>query len=191
MKYLSLQALSWAMCGSLILASPYSQAASSGTITFNGKIVANTCNVVVNGGSEDATITLPTVPQASLHVNGETAGQTFFTMALTGCLGSPDTTEDQVAAYFESGATVDATTGMLIPTGVGAPANLRLRLLDGQKGYTAIKAGDLANQTTAGSFTSITGGANITMHYGVEYYATGAADAGTVTSSVIYTLQYQ
>ena len=190
MKYLSLQALSWAMCGSLILASPYSQAASSGTITFNGQIVANTCSVAVNGGTADATITLPTVPQASLLVAADTAGQTFFTMALTGCSATPAVTEDQVAAYFESGTTVDATTGMLIPTGVGAPANLRLRLLDGDTAHTPIQAGNM-NQTTASTFTSIAGGANITMHYGVEYYATGAADAGTVNSSVIYTLQYQ
>ncbi|WP_171888157.1 type 1 fimbrial protein [Klebsiella variicola] len=36
------------------------QAVSTGTITFNGKLTANTCDVVIDGQSPNATVVLPT-----------------------------------------------------------------------------------------------------------------------------------
>ena len=40
---------------------PQNAKASDGTITFNGKITAQTCTIAGNGGGSSFTVTLPTV----------------------------------------------------------------------------------------------------------------------------------
>ncbi|KNE87557.1 hypothetical protein PSTG_19058, partial [Puccinia striiformis f. sp. tritici PST-78] len=53
-----------ALVASIVLlmgVSSLANSASTGTITFNGLITDNTCNVDVNGQGSDAIVTLPTV----------------------------------------------------------------------------------------------------------------------------------
>ncbi|TJQ44259.1 fimbrial protein, partial [Escherichia coli] len=50
--------------GILAAASSSATLAYDGTITFNGKVVAQTCSV--SSGSKNLTVTLPTVSEASL-----------------------------------------------------------------------------------------------------------------------------
>ena len=57
MKKLTIVASLVALFGSAGLA----QAASTGTITFNGELTATTCDVIVDGEAADATVTLPTI----------------------------------------------------------------------------------------------------------------------------------
>ncbi|WP_447883474.1 fimbrial protein, partial [Serratia fonticola] len=85
------------------------QAASTGTITFNGELTATTCDVVVDGQAADATVTLPTVGTNQLNAATKRAGDTGFVMALNNCAGTLQT----AAAYFEAGSSVDLTTGRL------------------------------------------------------------------------------
>ncbi|VTM93058.1 major fimbrial protein StkA [Raoultella planticola] len=61
-------------------------AASTGTITFNGELTDSTCNVDVNGQGADATVVLPTVSVNQLTASGETTGRTSFNMNLANCV---------------------------------------------------------------------------------------------------------
>ncbi|MEZ8785362.1 fimbrial protein [Vibrio splendidus] len=163
--------------------------ASQGTITFNGLVTASTCTVSVDGQGDDSTITLPTVDAKTLANAADTAGRTAFSIELSDCTMSTSPADTQVSTFFEAGPTVDLATGRLNSSGVAT--NVQLQILDGDS--TAINVGDSSQiadndyQTIAG--TSGTGTA--TLNYGVEYYATGQSTAGTVISSVVYSMQYK
>lgn len=163
------------------------QAAGNGTINFTGAVNNQTCNATVNGatGTTAAAVTLPTVQANVLGTAGNTAGQTAFKMDVTGCATTNPTGAGTVKAYFEKGANVDAT-GRLINTTIGGASNVVLQLVDGT-GNSPINAGDISQNT--GNYVAISGG-NATLPYAVRYYATGAATAGAVTSSVTYSLIY-
>lgn len=164
------------------------QAAGNGTINFTGAVNNQTCNATVNGatGATAAAVTLPTVQANILATAGSTAGQTAFKMDVTGCAATNPTGAGTVKAFFEKGANVDAN-GRLINTATATPAsNVSLQLIDGT-GNVPINAGDISQNT--GNFVTISSG-NATLPYSVRYYATGAATAGAVTSSVTYSLIY-
>lgn len=171
-------------------------AASSGTITFNGQITDTTCDVTVDGQGASATVTLPTVSSSLLTSAGSVAGTTDFTMQLSNC--SLGNNISKVSAYFQSGSTVDPATGHLLQTATSGASNVDLQLLDPGNSNQPIKAGDASqiagnttkNMTSDGTTTG-TLLTTINLPYAVQYYATGAATAGTVTSSVVYNLQYQ
>ncbi|SPA02311.1 major type 1 subunit fimbrin (pilin) [Cupriavidus taiwanensis] len=159
--------------------------ATDGTITFNGKVVGQTCEINGNGsGSNDFTVQLPTVSTSTLNGAGKVAGQTPFNIALTNC--TPGTTN--VHTFFEAGPTTDATTGNLILEAGGAQ-NVQIRLLNGGTANTPIKAGftDAAQNSNA---VPVTNGA-ATLWYYAQYYATGAATAGLANSSVMYSISYE
>ncbi|MBL5825928.1 fimbrial protein [Serratia fonticola] len=159
--------------------------ASDGTITFNGNLTANTCDVVVDGQTSNATIVLPTVSTKQLATAATTAGRTGFVMALKNCTGSLKT----ASAYFEAGVSVDPISGRL-KNMTGTASNVALQLRDGTSSSMAtIQAGN-ANQILNASYVDVsTGTAN--LPYAVEYYALGATTAGTVVSNVVYSIQYK
>lgn len=159
--------------------------ASDGTINFNGEVKDQTCTVTVNGQISPApsTITLPTVSSSLLDTAGKTTGQTGFKIGLSACSG-PATT---ASAFFESGATVDAISNNLKNT-TGTAKMVQLQLVDAANG-NVIKAGD-TSQITATTATAITAN-SATLPYAVQYFAIGKATAGTVISSVTYSINYK
>lgn len=157
-------------------------AASVGTVTFNGNINSNTCAVKINNGTADATVTLPTVSSSVLAAAGQTAGATNFSMDLSGCstgIGAATA----VRAYFESGANVNAANGNLKNNGTAT--NVEVQLLD--NAGTVLKAGDNSQRSNPG--TALTAGA-ASLVYSAQYVATAAAGAGTVDTSVTYSIDY-
>lgn len=155
--------------------------ASDGIITINGKITDVTCAISVNGGSENATVTLPTVSQNVLSSMGNTAGTTPFQISLSGCTG---TTLGNAYAYFESGPTVETSTGRLNNTGTAT--NVQVELLDKNNASIAVGSSTQGGPTAV---ESIAGG-SATLTYAAQYYAKGAASSGTVTTQVNYTIAY-
>ncbi|MBB1202671.1 type 1 fimbrial protein [Enterobacteriaceae bacterium 89] len=166
------------------------QAAGYGIINFTGTVTSQTCNASVGGagntGTTAGTVTLPAVQAGVLSAAGVTAGQTSFNVAVAGCAAANPAGAGTVKALFEKGTTVDAN-GRLTNQTAGGASNVVLQLIDGSSN-AAINVGD-ASQTTGG-YATITGSA-ATLPYAVRYYATGAATAGAVTSSVTYSLIYQ
>lgn len=162
--------------------------AADGTINFVGKLEAQTCTIDVNGTVTPAiaTVTLPTVSTGKLVNSGETTGQTGFIIGLKNCTGPAIS----AAAFFESGSTVDLVSGNLkTATGAGAANNVQLQLVDGSTG-AAIKAGNVS-QHAGTTKIALDASGNANLPYAVQYYATGATTAGTVNSSVTYSINYQ
>ncbi len=91
--------------GILAAASSSATLAYDGTITFNGKVVDQTCSVTT--GTDPLTVTLPTVSTKSLDSTGKVAGLTPFTISLSGCNTAAATGAQSVKAYFEPNATTD------------------------------------------------------------------------------------
>lgn len=156
--------------------------ASDGTITFSGSVVNATCTVKVNNSAASATVSLPTVSQATLGANGEVAGATRFTVNLSGC-----TTGKTVNVYFEAGSTVDPITGNLINGGTAG--NVQVQLLTNSGSAISVGSSSQASSTGVAmtASPSVTGGV---LNYSAQYYATGASTAGSVTTSVTYSLTY-
>ncbi|MFC0227476.1 fimbrial protein [Serratia aquatilis] len=168
----------------MVLSSGLAVAASGGTINFEGQISNNTCEVVVDGQASNPKVILPTVSTSQLGSAAQTAGMTGFNLALANCSGSLKT----ASTYFEAGALVDVLTGRLKNTGTAQNVSLQLR--DGTSASQAvIKAGD-AGQINGNSFVNVESG-SANLPYFVEYYAEGAATAGTVVSGVVYSIQYK
>lgn len=160
--------------------------AADGIINFEGELVAQTCTVAVDGvvTPAAATVTLPTVSAGLLDAAAKSAGATNFNIQLSNCTGTATT----AAAFFEAGASVDPVSGYLKNTS-GTATNVALRLLDSANG-NVIQAGNI-NQVAATTRNAIDASGNANLPYAVEYVALDAATAGTVTSSVTYSIDYQ
>lgn len=169
----------------MIIYSGLVQAASTGTITFNGQLNSNTCDVIVDGQAADATVVLPTIGINQLVTAGETAGDTGFSMALTNCAGTLQT----ASAFFESGATVDLVTGRL-NNNAGTATNVSLQLLDGSSPSRSVIAVGSQSQINGTSYVNVTSG-SANLPYIVRYFADGETTAGSVVSNVVYSIQYQ
>lgn len=154
--------------------------AADGTVTINGMVTDQTCEVSAN--SKDITVTLPTVGVGSLATAGTTAGRTPFTINLENCKAG------DVSAFFETGGNVDAASGRLNNT--ADASNVQVQLLSDSSEVIPV----LANAAQADVTTKATvanDGDSAALNYYAEYYATGAATAGKVATSVQYTINYQ
>lgn len=161
--------------------------ASTGTITFQGELTDSTCDVDISGQGNNATVMLPTVSINQLTALNDTSGRTAFTMELSNCnIGAAG--HSTVSAFFQPGATVDLVTGRLKNTG-GNATNVDLQLLDASNSFAPIHIGD-TSQVNGTAYVNISNGSAF-LPYAVEYFALGQTTPGTVTSSVVYNLQYQ
>lgn len=160
---------------------PNAAHAVDGTITFSGKISANTCTVgsSVNGvaGASSFTVTLPTVNAAALGSANTVAGTTPFAIALTSCSAGMTS----VKAYFEPTSAINGS-GRLA-SGV---AGVDLQLLNDSG--TAINLNTQANATSATVVST-----KATLNYSVQYYNNGAGSVGTglVSVPLSYSIVYQ
>jgi major type 1 subunit fimbrin (pilin) len=152
--------------------------AVDGTITINGAVTGSTCTVAVNGTSAN-TVTMPTVSTSALNASGATAGQTPFSIALSSCSAGIT----KAATYFEAGPNVTAA-GRLKNTGGAGNVDVQLVYSDN----TAVAVGQPAPTSGAGSVAVASGAA--TLNYYARYYATAAATAGSVTSTVQFSMIY-
>jgi major type 1 subunit fimbrin (pilin) len=162
--------------------------ASDGTITFTGSVDASTCTINTTGTAGSFTVTLPKVSAKVLGAAAETAGDTAFSIQLTGC----SDTVGNISTNFEAGSAVDVATGRLNNTAITTPAtSVQLQLLNAN-GSPIIVGAPVASQNSLGVALASDGAptpAGVgTLNYVARYYATGAATAGAVASQVTYSL---
>ncbi|NUU37831.1 type 1 fimbrial protein [Pseudomonas sp. C2B4] len=159
--------------------------ASDGTINFVGTIKDVTCTVKAAGTSGISTVTLPTISKNALTTVGATAGDTNFNIDLSNCSGT-DVAGSGVAVHFEPGQNVNAN-GRLINNGLATGVDLALYQANAASPLNLGVAPVAAYKTMNGT----TPNGSVSMPYTVKYYATSATpSAGTVTSSVVYSVVY-
>ena len=158
-------------------------AASQNTIRFQGEVNAQTCNVNVNDATGSPIILLPTVSTAALSSAKSTAGKTPFTINLTGCV-APTSGSTQAITINLVGNNISSTGDLL---NIGTANNVALRLLD-----SSDKTIDLSGGTATVSGMKLeSGSTSASQDFSVEYYSdSGNAAAGTVLSSVQYSVSY-
>lgn len=158
--------------------------ADTGTITFNGLVVADTCTTTLTGGASATAVTLPTVQTTALANAGDTAGQTSFSLSVTDCDATAAT---RGIHYTLAPSAYDATDDSLLAnTSGGAPAtNVGVEILEGSNPIDFAGAPHQTNNVV------LTGGAG-NLALAARYKATGPtpATAGTVTSVLGWTLVY-
>ncbi|MGF6898825.1 fimbrial protein [Paraburkholderia sp. GAS348] len=172
--------------GSLLGLASLGAHAADGTITITGQVTDTTCSINGTAAGSDAsrTIVLAPVTAGSLASTGATAGTSIpadLAFKLTGC-----TSGTKVIANFENGTTVDQTTGNLKNSGTAQ--NVQIQLLNA--GMSPINITTNSGNQLATNGVAITGGV-ANLQYYARYFATGKATAGTVDTSVQYTMQYQ
>jgi len=175
--------------------------AKDGKIDFTGGVTASTCEIKVNNQGNNATVKLPVVSSTLLKEAGNTAGRTFLNFSLTNC--SLADNKIKASIFFLAGGTIN-TAGRLINTTLkenGGTENVQLQILNFDDDLTPLdlSAGVGAKALTPGApggqgATPITIDAaskTATIRHYVQYYATGQATAGSLTSSVEYEINYE
>ncbi|SPB12853.1 fimbrial protein [Caballeronia novacaledonica] len=164
--------------------------AADGTIAITGAVSDSTCSIngAASGTPANISVTLPVVNVSALSAAGATAGTSNLgdiTLSLSGCSGAAT----KAVARFENGPTVDQSSGYLVNQSMGSPAgNVEVRLLNAQMQPINILTN--ANNDVASNGATISGGV-ATLNYFAQYFATGKATPGLVSTSVQYTMQYQ
>ena len=154
--------------------------ADTGTITFNGLVVADTCTTTLTGGATGTAVTLPTVQTTALAAANNTAGQTSFSLSVTGCDATAAT---RGIHYTLTPSAYDATNDSLI-VNTGSATNVGVEILEGA---TPIAFAGAPHQTAN---VTLNGAGAGSVSLAAQYKATGAATAGTVTSALNWTLVY-
>lgn len=162
---------------------------STGTISFSGQITDATCEVSVNDDGTDSTVVLPTVSTSELVNIGDKTGRTDFNIKLHNCNTGKDGIT-MVSTFFQSGPTVDSTSGRLLQMTPDGAKNVSLEILD-KESDTPIAIGNISQNKNSTFHELNEGNKEITFPYSVRYYSEGDVTPGSVNSSVIYSLQYK
>ncbi|EIF35485.1 P pilus assembly protein, pilin FimA [Burkholderia sp. Ch1-1] len=174
--------------GGVLSLAPVGAHAADGTINFSGAVLDTTCSIngTASGTSANLSVTLPSVSASALTTSGAVAGisnAADVRLVLTGCTGAAT----KAIANFENGQTIDQSTGLLANQG-GTAKNVEVQLLNEQMQPINVLTG--TNNDIGTNGVAIAGGA-ATLQYYARYYALDAAQAGSVYTSIQYTIQYQ
>lgn len=193
MKKLSLALLTTTLCA---VGATTSVFATDGTITINGRVITSTCTLTGGGsagtGTQNVTVTLPTVQNSVFGAANTTAQPTNFTLALTNSAGNAPCDAVTIAGLqgitlggpTNAGQYVSGDTTRLVNTVPGSTVNVQLELASVS---TPIDFA-LTNQLTNSNATSPTSGIwNMQAQY---FSPTPTPAAQQVTSVVNYILNY-
>ncbi|WP_318372572.1 fimbrial protein [Enterobacter sp.] len=177
----------------IMSAASTAQAESKGTITFTGLIINDTCDIKIEGGSNNYTVAfLPTYPE---DYNGDGAEGTTkeFTMQLLGC--EPGTLTGVNAAF--TGTTLDAAKEILNVTSTqSGDRNVGIRLYSAHNngGEKAVKFdGSRPDDADFAAFANDgKGKKDAALKYTAKVIQTGAnkPTAGDYSASATYELVY-
>lgn len=178
-KKLLMSALASAMA--LAAFAPTSVLATDGTIHITGEVTASTCTVSTSGGNID--VALPSVSTNALTSNGDVAGRTAFTIDLTGC------TATGAQTFFEPGTFTNSNGNLDIQGGTGSASNVQVQLLNDDLSPIDVSAPQGSQNSHTVTFP--TGATDASLSYFAQYYSLGTAGAGTVDTSVTFSVVYQ
>lgn len=176
------------ICSSLVLGViAQSAVANNGTIDFVGGVSDSTCEVTVNGQTNNATVNLPIVSSKLLDAAGKTAGRTFLKFELKNCNLAAGTTKASI--FYVAGNSINTAGRLDNSKTTDNTQNVDLQILDSNMAVMDLGLGAGAQSKGAVAATISAGVA--TIRNAVEYYATAKATAGGLTSSVQYEINYE
>ena len=168
---------------SLAMMSSSAFAASTNTVQFKGEVNAQTCTVNINGNSTAPIVLLPTVSTGSLNAAKATAGDTKFTVNVTGC----NTTDAATISTVLAGNSI--TTNSNLGNVGGTATNVSIQILDSD-GSTALTFVNGSTVKTT-SFNKTASSATASQELSARYYAeTAGVTPGTVIASAQYSISY-
>ncbi|WP_342322841.1 fimbrial protein [Kosakonia sp. BYX6] len=154
-------------------------ATANNTVRFMGEVSEQTCNIDIDGNSTSPVVLLPTVSNSQLASSGSTAGDTPFTVTLSGC--GPQLTSAGIVFVANN---IDGQN--LKNTATTAPAtNVAIQLLEGTTELNFV------NNKVETAKQSV-GGSNLSATYDLtaRYFATGVATAGNVEAQAQFAVTY-
>ena len=194
MKKLNLALLTTTLCAAGATTSVF---ATDGTITINGRVITSTCTLTGSGtagaGTQNVTVTLPTVPNSVFAAANSTAQATDFSLSLKDSTGTAACDAVTIAGLqgitlggpTNAGQYVSGGTTRLVNTASGAATvNVQLKLAS----VTTPIDFALTKQLTNNNATSLTSGI---WNMQAQYFSPAATPAAQqVTSVVNYILNY-
>lgn len=168
----------------LIAISGASVAASSNTVQFKGEVSTQTCSVNINGNETSPVILLPTVAVSKLNTKGATAGDTTFTVNVTGCAAAESDTAIKTV-FAGNNPTVNGNLG-----NAGDADKVSIQLLDDNASTPLLFA--TGSTVTTSAMTLAEGATSTSQNLVARYYAeeTGAS-AGTVIATAQFAITYK
>ncbi|HET7329636.1 fimbrial protein [Dyella sp.] len=171
------------------VASFQASAANDGTINFTGNVSATTCQI--NGQQPgqnlaNVNVNLKNVSTSALAQAGDTANTAGFQIVVGGAGETACTNGSTAYVRFDpTSAAIDPNSGRLnTDAGAGAASNVQIQVLNGATAGTGTGSViDLRSQDSQGV---VIANNTATINLAAQYYATGAATAGTVASRVGY-----
>ncbi|WP_310608674.1 fimbrial protein [Buttiauxella brennerae] len=157
-------------------------ASADNTIKFQGEVANQTCMVSINGNESDAEVMLPMQRASGLAIAGDTAGDTEFTLSVSGCT-STETDAAINTVFVGNNLTSHGRIG-----NTGTAKNVTLRLFDPAAPAAAL---DLTGQIGGPGLSLAAGTTDASHHFAVQYYAEGPSTPGTVLGSVQYAISYK
>ncbi|MBA7853770.1 fimbrial protein [Enterobacter cloacae complex sp. 2024EL-00215] len=157
-------------------------ATDTGTVTFNGKIIDDTCDVTVNSTDANGTVTFKDVYPSAFTADDSVGDSQTFDIALTGC----DTNIDKINLKF-NGTTVTSKTSVLKTTGVAT--NVGVRLVNWAGADVLFDNSEPAS--TSDKTVKGTGAATFTYTAKVVQVGSVKPTAGDYTAQATYTLLYR
>ena len=161
--------------------------ATDGVVNFEGMVVDVTCSISVGNGV-GGVVRLPSIAAHALQNPDTTAGDTNFSLVLTGCTGGNG---KKVVAEFENHMASINQDGRLInmmETATDGATGVELEVLDKVTGDRIILGDPSQLQATNVAIANEAA----TLEYVVRYFSpSGSATAGRVSSMLPYTIIYQ
>lgn len=169
-------------------------AGTSGTVSFTGTVIADSCSIDVNSsGSNTGTVPMPVSYTSDFAGADKTAQSQDFDVALTGC----DNNINQFAIAFTGSATANDNT--ILET-TGSAKNIGIRLYDMSKGgslgsHKVQFAGENADANLYWQDAVKTGDSSTSanFHYIADVVQVGeeAPTTGVYSAMVSFEIQYQ
>lgn len=166
--------------------------AATPTVTFQGEITDQTCSVSINGETNPIVL-LPTVSTADFGSplsDGQTAGLTSFTVAVSGCTAPPVGEGPQPIKTRFLGYDVDSVSGTLGNRAwTDAAVGYGIQLTTTDAGTTPIV---LSGVTDVAGLSLAEGDTSTSHSFGAQYYVIDAPSAtpGVITGVAEYSLSY-
>ncbi|WP_318374885.1 fimbrial protein [Enterobacter sp.] len=159
------------------------QATDTGTITFTGRIVADTCEVHVNGATTNGTVTFRNISHTAFGEDKKVGDKQPLTLTIKNC----DNSISFLNIKFNGERSIGYDDEVLLPT--GSATNVGIRILPaGSSDY--IKFDGTEPAIPAKQFIT---GSDTVFNYTAEVIQVGTSlpTAGDYTATADYTLTYR